>query len=164
MKRITGLMALLVAMALGTASAWAATPEVGQGNTAAVTAGNKTVTVGTGHVPVTDGGGKGASQQAINHNTVAVAAGNESEANAHGGNANASNNAQVQQDNSSSGSGDSSSWDGCKRGCPKSHGSETDQENESTVNQGDNNATGGDATATGGNGGNANTGNTQIYN
>src|SRR5204863_1378332 len=90
MKRITGLMALLVAMALGTASAWAATPEVGQGNTAAVTAGNKTVTVGTGHVPVTDGGGKGASQQAINHNTVAVAAGNESEANAQGGDTTAS--------------------------------------------------------------------------
>src|SRR5206468_4226335 len=89
--------------------------------------------------------------------------GNGGNATAHGGNANASNNAQVQQDNSSSGSGDPS-WDGCKSGCPKGHGSETEQENESTVNQGDNKATGGNAEATGGNGGNANTGNTQEHN
>ena len=72
MKRITGLMALLVAMALGTASAWAATPEVGQGNTAAVTAGNKTVTVGTGTGNAVLGGSAANSQLTVNVPTSAT--------------------------------------------------------------------------------------------
>ena len=40
----------------------------------------------------------------------------------------------------------------------------SEQENESTIDQGDNHATGGNAEATGGNGGNADTGNTQEGN
>src|SRR5439155_21023422 len=71
------------------------------------------------------------------------------------------NDAQVGQDNQSSGSGDS--WGGgCKPSCHPNSGSE--QENESTINQGDNHATGGNANTTGGNCGNAHTGNTQHFN
>ncbi len=86
------------------------------------------------------------------------------DASAEGGNANASNDAQVWQQNSSSGSGKPASWSGCKRGCDKGDGSRTEQDNESSIHQGDNTATGGDATANGGDGGDANTGNTQEHN
>jgi hypothetical protein len=86
MKRITGLMALIIAMLVGTASAMAATPVVGQDNNVAVTGGGKTVTVGTGQLPATGGSSGGSATQAVNHNTVAVSVGNGSEANAQGGN------------------------------------------------------------------------------
>ena len=52
--------------------------------------------------------------------------------------------------------------DGCKRSCHDD--SDLEQKNESEIHQGDNTATGGDATANGGDGGDANTGNTQEHN
>jgi hypothetical protein len=67
---------------------------------------------------------------------------------AYGGDADASNNATVGQSNTGS-------------GYP---GSGSEQENVSHVYQGDNTATGGNATANGGDGGDADTGNTQAGN
>ena len=129
------------------------------------------------------GGGK-SEAEAEGGNTSACSGdargGNGGNADAQGGNANASNDAQVHQQNSSVSSGDHPCWDGCKPSsppkgkpcdsckpsCPRcdDNRSGSEQENESTVNQGDDEATGGNAEATGGNGGNADTGNTQEHN
>jgi hypothetical protein len=67
----------------------------------------------------------------------------------------------VKQSNESEGGSRDSHHRGC--GCEKD-GSGSSQSNESAITQGDPSAHGGDATATGGRGGDANTGNTQEYN
>ena len=90
--------------------------------------------------------------------------GDGGDAGAKGGDADASNEAVVVQSNESSGSGHSPHGDcGCKSPS-MNHNSGDSQSNESHVKQGDPSATGGEATATGGDGGDAYTGNTQEHN
>ena len=173
MRKLTGLVALVAAMALGTVPASAGLPVPDQGNSSGITQGDNTASGGNANATGGDGGNADTGNvQVLNGNAISVSIGGQDseasaeggdtsaqsgdayggdggDAEAYGGDADASNNAGVGQSNEQSGGG---------------YGSGTTQENGSTIEQGDNTATGGNAEATGGRGGDANTGNTQIGN
>jgi hypothetical protein len=170
MRRITALMVLTVAMAVGATPAHASLPGLGQSNSSDVSQGNPSATGGAAEALAGNGGDAGTGNtQVLNGNSVSVAIGGEEveanatggdtsaesgdayggdggDATAIGGDADASNDAGVGQSNLAGGDGPGV------------------QENGSSIQQGSPEATGGDAGAEGGDGGSADTGNTQIGN
>ena len=139
------------------------------GNSAAVSFGGRGV---PSIVPIGSGGGKAESKGGDTFAKSGDAyGGHGGDAKAYGGDADASDNAKVWQGNLSSGGDeghrphkgyDKWSDNGC--GCQNGSGRGDEQNNSSTVSQGDDEANGGDGNATGGDGGDADTGNKQFLN
>jgi hypothetical protein len=122
--------------------------------------------IGNGNSVALSIGGKHADADARGGDTEAKSGdaygGDGGNAKASGGDADASNGAFVDQRNESYG-GEQDHWYGCCRS-KQDDREESSQSNSSDVVQGSPSATGGDADATGGDGGNADTGNEQFLN